>query len=354
MSIEPMTCRSCRVAGSFAGASALSLGSKGETAYGIAWRCGTCQAATLDVCPIGPVEPTERCCLNCGSDLSGHSPCSGCGLTHTEAAGFLRVADGALGVDEAKAAFQLGLFRRGFATLNALLQRNAALSDAWVEKAKAYRHLRLNEAAVRCYRRALALQYDPLLEISMACALADLGKHAEALEVYDEVIARSPDAEWSAIAHANRGNAHEALDGVDAAASDYEEAIRRDPGRVTHYLNYARLFARRGRWAEAHDVVSRGLLAVATTARLPLLLEKARTANEQARADVGLSAADEALSLAPNDRHALYQRGWALGMLGRLREAQTSMRRILELEPNDPDAQRGLGMIESALRGRQG
>jgi tetratricopeptide (TPR) repeat protein len=66
-------------------------------------------------------------------------------------------------------------------------------------------------------------------------------------------------------------------------------------------------------------------------------------------ADVGLSAAEAALSLAPDNGRAFYQRGWALGMLGRLPEAHASFRRLLELEPNNQDARRALNKIEAAL-----
>jgi tetratricopeptide (TPR) repeat protein len=272
-------------------------------------------------------------------------------MTRDETAAFLRVADEALGVQHARSAFESGLFRHGFAVLNALLARDDTSPDAWIEKGRTYQAFRFRDAAIRCYRRALALRSDPLVEIALACALADCEKLGEAVEIYDALIGSSRGAKWSAVAHANRGNAHAALGRIEAAVSDYEDAIIADPRGVTHYLNYARLLSLRKRWAEAHDVVLRGLRAVTGHARLPLLIEKARTANEQERADVGLSAAEEALALAPDDRRGLYQRGWALGMLGRLSEARASMRQILDVDPNDSDAKRALDMIESALRG---
>jgi tetratricopeptide (TPR) repeat protein len=189
-----------------------------------------------------------------------------------------------------------------------------------------------------------------LVEIALACALADLGRNEEAVQVYDALLAKgSADADWPAIAHANRGNAHGALGHVDAAIADYEEAIRREPQRVTHHQNHARLFSQRKRWAEAHAVIVRGLGVVTGEGRIPLLLEKARTANEQEHAEVALAAADAVLAEVPDHPRALYQRAWALGMAGRLDDAQVSLRRLLELEPKNADARSALAKIEAAL-----
>jgi tetratricopeptide (TPR) repeat protein len=322
-----------------------------EATFGVVWRCGKCGERSIDVCPTGPIDPSSSSCLNCGAVLRG-ATCTGCGLQRDDAAAFLHVHDRALGVEQATVAFGAGLFRHGFAVLNVLLQRDPSLLDAWTEKGKAYRSLRLNEASVTCLRRAVSLRPEPLLAIGLACALADLGRQDEAVRVYDELLSTTTtttDARSLAIAHANRGNSHAALGHVEAAIADYEEAIRREPERVTHYQNYSVLFSSRRRWVEAHDVVVRGLAAVTGDAQVPLFLEKARTANEQEKADVGLSAADAALALAPDNARAYYQRGWALGMLGRLREAHASFRRLLELEPNNEDARSALARIEAVL-----
>jgi tetratricopeptide (TPR) repeat protein len=196
----------------------------------------------------------------------------------------------------------------------------------------------------------MSLRSDASVGIGLACALADLGKQEETVRVYDELLsATTTDARSTAVAHANRGNSHAALGHVEAAISDYEEAIRRQPDVVTHYQNYSLLFSSARRWADAHDVVARGLEVVTGDAQLPLLLEKARTANEQEKADVAVSAAEAALALAPNNGRAFYQRGWALGMLGRLPEAHATFRRLLELEPNNQDAQSAMNKIEAAL-----
>jgi tetratricopeptide (TPR) repeat protein len=187
------------------------------------------------------------------------------------------------------------------------------------------------------------------VDIALACALGDLGEHREAIAIYDELLSNPKDGELSAVAHANRGNSHEALGNAEAAIADYEEALRREPTRISHYLNYVRLFALRKRWPEASRVVARGLANVARVDGLPLLLEQARIANEQKHAEAGLAAAEQALSLFPDHPRALYQRAWSLGMLGRLEEARASLRKLLKLEPENKAALKALQQIEAAL-----
>lgn len=246
-------------------------------------------------------------------------------------------------------AFDAGRYRHGFAILNVLLVGDAARADLWKEKAKALQSLRLNAAAARCYRRSLALQRDPFVSIALACALQDLGEHADAIRSYDSVIGESDNAEALAIAHANRGNARAALGDLESATEDYEEAIRREPERVTHYLNYARLYVRQKRWEDALGLVERGLRFVPGEDSIPLLLEKARSSNEQEKAEVGLEAADQVLSLMRDEPRALYQRAWALGMLGRLEEASSSLNRLLELEPANKDAKAALAKLQAVM-----
>jgi hypothetical protein len=41
-------------------------------------------------------------------------------------------------------------------------------------------------------------------------------------------------------------------------------------------------------------------------------------------------------------------------LLGRLEEALNEMNQVLTLDPNNADAQRALGMIEAALRPKEG
>jgi tetratricopeptide (TPR) repeat protein len=248
MSVAAYACEECKIEGVFDRAGKFPEDGD-EATYGVAWRCPKCEAVSLDLCPMGPVEPTPGSCLNCGGDVVEDKPCAACGMPRSEALEFLRVDDGPRTVDDAAAAFSAGRYRHAFAILDVLLQRDAANAGAWAAKGDGFRGLRLAHAAVRCFRRARSLGQD---------------EHA-------------------------------------------------DQGMVL------------------------------------ALLATARDFNEREDAEPGLRAADEALGISRNHPRALYQRAWALGMLGRVDEAIVSLTKLLTIEPDNEDAKSALEKMESAL-----
>jgi predicted Zn-dependent protease len=66
-----------------------------------------------------------------------------------------------------------------------------------------------------------------------------------------------------------------------------------------------------------------------------------------------LQAADEALQLAPASPYARYVRGRALGLLGRLDEAEAEMERILRDAPGYADATRAKQLYATARQRMQ-
>jgi tetratricopeptide (TPR) repeat protein len=249
----------------------------------------------------------------------------------------------------AEKCFDEGLYRRGFAIQDMLLKADPASVKVWESRGTHYQILRLNRAAAKCYERALALAPNPLLDVALACARADLGDAEGALAIYDGLVARADADEVRAIAHANRGNLHEAADRVDEAIADYEAALREEPSRDTHYRNYSRLFTKRKRWEEALAVTTRGLAVVEGEARVPLLVEKARAQNELERAEDASATADELLELSPEHPRGLYHRAWAFGLLGRLDEAKETLLAMLDVDPDSQDGKKALAKIEAAL-----
>jgi len=351
VSTQPYRCEACDVETTFVTASKFPENEPKEETFGVTWQCPGCHELSLDLCPIGPVEPVERSCLNCGKERDPKKPCPDCGMTKNETLTFLRIEDGAARTAEkADAAFEAGLYRHGFAVVNVLLQKNGKDAKLWETKGAHYQMLRLPKAALASYRRAIALAPNPLLEIAIAVAHAEDGAAAEAKAAYDALITRDEGGEARAIAHANRGNLHEAAGDVELAKADYEEAISRDPKRVAHYQNYSRLYTKRKRWDAAAAVVLRGLEAVTGEERYPLLVEKARIANEQELAEDALATADELLALAPEHLRGLYHRAWALGLMGRLDEAAEALEKLLDLDPTNKDGKKALDKIDAARR----
>jgi len=148
MSARALHCDACDADRVFAGARMFVPGE--ETTYAVAWRCPKCNETALDVCPSGAIEPSATSCINCGSPLVQDS-CGACGMSREEVIEFLGLT--AIEIDDARRAFEGGLLRRGFAILDARLQRDPNDFDAWCRKAANYRALRLDALAARCRHR---------------------------------------------------------------------------------------------------------------------------------------------------------------------------------------------------------
>lgn len=354
MSAQPLTCEHCGVEGTFVRAGKFPEDETAERTYGVGWHCPGCDEVSLDLCPIAAIEPTLTSCLNCGNErgelgVADEEPCPACGMSAPEALTFLHLEDPALHTPElAEAAFDAGLYRRAFALLDTLLRASPDDADLWRAKGTHYQILKLNHAAAQCYERSLALAPSPLLEIALACARSAEGDHAGALSLYDGLVKTSTDPEVLAVAHANRGNLHEADGSVVSAMADYEAAIGHEPSRIAHYQNYARLHSRRKSWAKALEVLGRGLAVAKETERVPLLVETARAHNELEDAAAGLATADELLALQEDHPRGLFHRAWALGLEGRLDEAAADLERLLDVDPTSKDGKKALAKIEAA------
>jgi tetratricopeptide (TPR) repeat protein len=114
----------------------------------------------LDVCPVGPLVPSPRLCLNCGAEYELDSPeaqCKACGLSRRSCPAALGLAESPADdpVASAQAAFIRGLFRRGIAILNQALQEGRELSEAWLSKAHVFHSIGYNRTAAEMLRSAV-------------------------------------------------------------------------------------------------------------------------------------------------------------------------------------------------------
>lgn len=83
--------------------------------------------------------------------------------------------------------------------------------------------------------------------------------------------------------------------------------------------------------------------------RIEFLEEAAFLWAECGQGDDSLRNADAAVALGSRSIRTHYLRGRALALIGQLEDARTEMTNVLALDPENADARRGLGMIESAL-----
>jgi tetratricopeptide (TPR) repeat protein len=281
MSTTPYVCETCGVPCVYERAARLP---DGEATYGVSWLCPRCDERALDVCPTGPIVPGKASCLNCGGAMQ--PSCVACGMSEEETRTFFELDRASDPVGDAVEEAGKGLFRRALALLNSVLARDPTNPRAWEEKGKIYQTIGLYQAAVTSYEQALANGEAPLVRLALGCALYDFGRHRQAIEVYDILLERVPDSEWTAIALANQANSLVALGEFAQAEVGFQKAIAREPTEPNHYYNYALCLSAQERWDRALHVIEEGLRRGESRHRdAALLAERSRILEARARAE---------------------------------------------------------------------
>ncbi|MBI5486634.1 MAG: tetratricopeptide repeat protein [Deltaproteobacteria bacterium] len=351
MSVEPLRCKKCDVectferAGRFPGTSA--------STFGVGWRCPRCDGLSLDLCPVGPLVPSARTCLNCGGGFPADEMdprCPGCGMRRTESIEWLGPFPG----PEAFKATVIDLVRRGLirsalAVANHALVSDIARADAWTMKYRILRELGMREAILEMMGAAFDAGLPRPLLVSYGCELYDAKLFEQSLAVHDRYLV-GPADDWTAAVLANKANSLAALGRDEEARVLYDEAISRQPGLLSHRLNLIHLCIRRKEWDQAVAAIDASLgLEVSVEERARLFEDRAFIFAEQDRGEEALAAAQEAVRLAPEHPRARYNRGRALALVGRLEEARAEMQWVLGRDARHRDAKRAIGMIDEAL-----
>jgi tetratricopeptide (TPR) repeat protein len=353
MSMRSWTCEQCQGPCKYEGLQ-LVAGQQRGPAYGVRWACPACDFRALDVCPLGPLVPSDAICVNCGEAYpvaTAEPACAGCGLTRPAAFAFLRLdvwpADPAA---EARDLFGRGMYRRGLAILNHTLELDPAQAAPWVLKCSFLEDLGLHAHQLAMLGGALAAGGPASLLIAYASSLYRAGRYEASIAASRRYLELEQDGPWVGAAHSNLGLALRALGRQDEAEELYRQAIRVDVDQVLHYRNLAQLLVDQQRWSGALGVLEAGLQR-ATTAddKVRLLEGLAFVCAEEERAGQALAYVDQAFALGGGSGRTHYLRGRALALLGRLPEARSEVRRVLELEPNNAEARQAMSMIDKAL-----
>ena len=134
------------------------------------------------------------------------------------------------------------------------------------------------------------------------------------------------------------------------AEQQYELALEAASPTIEFFCNYSRFLLNQGRWNDALKVVDEGLKGCPRNPyTAQLLADKALVYAEQNRGAQCLSAAEEALSLAPDEVRTNYLYGRALALVGRLRKARRQILKVLKMDPDNQDAQRALTLLDNAV-----
>jgi len=207
---------------------------------------------------------------------------------HSEAVGF---ANAAVKADPKNArcwhqlgAAQLGLkqIKEALSSLDAAIRLDETVVEAHVNKGYCLNELGRHTEAITCLERAIRI--DPKnsdAHTNMGVALNATKRYSEAIGHFDESIKNNP---ANAFAHNNRGLALAELKRFEEALMSYEKAIHLEPSIADFHCN------------------------------------RADALKEVARFDEALVSYDRAISLTPSHAKALYNKGFLLLSLGKLRE----------------------------------
>jgi len=199
--------------------------------------------------------------------------------------------------------------------------------------------VRLIAAAIEIDRRSVPAH------LNQGLALADLNRHAEALDSFNKALAISP---RNADALTGRGDALCDLGRHAEALESYDKAIASDPRSVAALINRGNLLRTLGRAGEALASYEK---AATVDPRNALALNNYGTAlHDIDRVAEALTSYDRALALMPDYIEALFNRGNALLALRRPADAVKSYARVLVLNSKHVPAYNNRGNAFARLR----
>ena len=204
------------------------------------------------------------------------------------------------------------------------------------------KHWQARQLCERC------LDIDPLdreAKVNLGICLVELNAPADALVVFDAVLAREPD---DPVMLAHRAAALLRLGRVDDAVAACERAVAIEAHCPQAWNMLGNALLKRNETEQALVSYRRALSAQPDHAES--LFNLAATLLREGRADEANTAFQRAIALRPDDAKRRLSYADALRMQHRLSEAAEQYRRALQLHPGDADAAYGLGCAHLLLQ----
>src|SRR6266581_5113166 len=173
----------------------------------------------------------------------------------------------------------------------------------------------------------------------------DKSNFEAAIAPLQKVIAEQPDF---AYAHFQLAYVYTALKKTDEARAEYGRTIAIDPKMSEAYLNLGMMLLDKREDAAAVAPLRKAVELLPAQSRPRYLLA---VAQDRSGDRVGAAESFEALlHLDPNDVTAIDYLGWGALRKGKPEEGETRFRRALEIQPNAPEARRGLAQSLDAQK----
>lgn len=201
--------------------------------------------------------------------------------------------------------------------------------------------------AVEYFRRSLAADpHFPEYYHHYAAALNRLERYAEALDICEEALLRTPPYHWLAMC---RGRALQGLGQLQEALADFDRAIALEPEIPEHHLSRALLCHEAGNLREA--VHSYSAYLNLRPGDPEALANRGSALHDLGDRDAALADLDQAIVLSPTLIAALANRAAVLVDLGRLADARADIDQALALDPGNELLLQNRNALESMVAG---
>lgn len=239
----------------------------------------------------------------------------------------------------ARLLFEEGLADEGLDFLQRLLRKQPEHRRARI----LYSRLLLEErkdAEARRQLKILSRDFPDDLDVRFSLALFALEQGA--LKSARATFAQLLEADYRPNeVHTYAGQAAEDAGDLDAAIDHYL-SVNRDEQRARSHVQAARLHYQQGQINAGNDIIQQ-LIEQDPDMKVTLLIANAELLSRNGQDELAYEQLSAFIEQQPDNREVLYSRALIAERMDAIEQAEKDLRRILELNPDDPDALNALG-----------